>query len=309
MGRVARYKKIKACDPYSKQNGGKIRLDEVGVWGLGSNGRKVKKRSRTVERIRKGTKKAVRATDEFDVAPGHKEDEFDMLDLVGSLKKEKVPVEEETFVSAAAVSPSPPTTATQQPPPPPGLSNQIEDEERKVSRLLNLDKQLLAPKRSAADARQEGESKNAFRRRAAAETRQLIKRQRQETHNPEKRQRKKDFLNNKKKKKQKGYDNFESSDQEQDQEEHEQDTLMTGERAVALRAQETQVHFGEQAVRPPTFRQLPRGCVAAEKKSKKAVPLDVQAKQLEMEALRKKAQAQYAVIKAKRRRDGDSFHL
>ena len=35
MGRVAKYKKVKSFDPYSKKNRGNVDLGQVGVWGLG----------------------------------------------------------------------------------------------------------------------------------------------------------------------------------------------------------------------------------------------------------------------------------
>jgi hypothetical protein len=52
MGRVAKYKKIKACDPYSKKNGGRVDLKKVGMWGLGGSDRKAKKRSQKSELLR-----------------------------------------------------------------------------------------------------------------------------------------------------------------------------------------------------------------------------------------------------------------
>ena len=97
--------------------------------------------------------------------------------------------------------------------------------------------------------------------------------------------------------------------------------LWTGEQAVAERARATQVHFGEQAERPPVFHQLPRGA----KKSKGNVTTtttttgkrpgstlqreeDIEAERQAMDLMRRKVQAQYAAIKAKRKQAGD-FHL
>ena len=57
MGRVAKYKKVKSFDPYSKKNGGNVDLSKVGVWGLGDNGRKAKKRSRRAEVLRRNKKR------------------------------------------------------------------------------------------------------------------------------------------------------------------------------------------------------------------------------------------------------------
>ena len=214
-------------------------------------------------------------------------------------------------------------------------------EERETARLLKLDDQVDKAKPVVADlGRLEGEGKNAYNRRVKAETREIIKRERQDRENPEKRARKKDFLNNKKKlkknRKKRRVWELEQGDNDQsnntvgddggdkagqDGGGSEGGILITGEQAVAARAAATAVQFGEQAERPPIFRQLPRGAakLAASKNGnnkKKGSPSrcdgmnaeEVQAEQLAMEQMRKKVQAQYSLIKRKRKRAGD-FHL
>jgi hypothetical protein len=309
MGRVSRYKKVKSCDPFSKAN--KRKPVGEAIWGLGDDGRKPKKRSRTAERLRAQSKKKTKLdkfTDRQFDAPPEDEDEFDMRDLVGSIKKKPVvPVENEIIRVAV---PLPKIKTPQQ------ASNL--DEERNTNRLLKLDKQVQSRQESAPvhQGRMEGESKNAYRRRFAAETRQIIKREKMELHNPEKRQRKKEFLNNKKKaKKGKKAQSFDEIDEiTEDLLDGSEPELVTGEVAYAKRALETQVRFGEQAERPPMFKQLPRKATAKsvntsmESKRSGMEEEDILAEQAEMELLRRKVRAQYAVIKSKRHHAGD-FHL
>lgn len=293
MGRVARYKKIKSFDPYSKQNRGRIDLETVGVWGLGESGRKPKKRSRTAEKLRAQRKRPKTVDDGFD-APPEDEDDFDMNDLVGSVKKqEPTEAESETIVTSAAIAVK--STSPVAP---------SEEEERKLNRLLQLDQQVVE-KEPEMQGRMEGESKRAFHKRVARETRSIIKRERMEAHNPEKRQRKKEFLKNKKKKK-KGQLSTASRASSAAGRDDDDDELITGERAVAT------VRFGEQAERPPVFSQLPRGATKKQSsnasKSRSMSDSEIAAEQEAMDLLRRKAQAQYALIKQKRKAAGD-FHL
>lgn len=134
MGRVARYKKIRDVDPYSKKNQGKSTA-MVGIWGMNNDSRRnVKKRSRTSEKLREqkmkerilkqqqrskggliGKRKSGDSTGnstgvdikqlliqekqkrrqkllEYDVEPDDNDgmDDFDMNDIVGSVKKETI---------------------------------------------------------------------------------------------------------------------------------------------------------------------------------------------------------------------------
>jgi hypothetical protein len=310
MGRVARYKKVKACDPFSKENKRKSVGGEA-VWGLGDDGRKAKKRSRTSEKLRAQRKKKTKLDKfvdrEFDAPPGEA-DEFDMTDLVGSLKKNTNAPESEII----RISPSSSSI-----PKAPALKASNLEDEQSANRLLKVEKQILSKAEPEMQhGRMEGESKNAYRRRFANETRQLIKREKMELHNPEKRQRKKEFLNNKKKKRKgnNGNDEFDAESDELDVAADEAtSTIITGEQAYAKRALETQVHFGEQAERPPSFKQLPRK--ATPKPAPKTMgsirsgnEIDIEAQKAEMELMRRKVRAQYALIKARRHHQGD-FHL
>uniref|UniRef100_A0A7S4MG38 Uncharacterized protein n=1 Tax=Odontella aurita TaxID=265563 RepID=A0A7S4MG38_9STRA len=113
MGRVARYKKVKSFDPFSSNSrqtghiyggagGSGVGNDKV-IWGTAGNGRKAKKRSKTAAKLREtklkrrarrgkgGGGDAFEEADDggFDLPPG--KDDFDMRDLVGSLKKSRKP--------------------------------------------------------------------------------------------------------------------------------------------------------------------------------------------------------------------------
>lgn len=304
MGRVARYKKIKSCDPYSKENGGRVQLDNVGIWGLGDNGRKAKKRSKTAERLRANKRKRnVDEGDPFDLPP-HGEDEFDMADLVGSVKKEKTTTEENDVVSTVIKTCAPSAKPEKAP---------KDDENVQSSKLLKIDKQIEKKLNEAPEVkRMPGESKKAFDRRIKAETRMIIKEQRVNNRNPEKKQRKKEFLTNKKKKKNGDVAGRSSTSNNADDSDAEiDDDFVTGEQAAAYRDQESTVPFGVQAERPPSFKQLPRGAVEKKRPSgqtKLSENSDIEAEKKTMELMRRKIQAQYAAIKLQRRQRGD-FHL
>jgi hypothetical protein len=367
MGRVARYKKIRTCDPFSKKNGGRIDLSTVGIWGLGDNGRKLKKKSRTAERLKckakripftKGKDRNNRnnkssiinnnnnnsiASGGFDLPPDEA-DEFDLNDLTGSIQTQRGPIalidddqngkgapsssnmkldtndptviQEDKIVTSTGNTASIPKT---------------DRDEAKVNRLLKLDKQVADKeerKKLDGHARMDGESKRAYARRTKVETRQIIKKT-TTIKNPEKLQRKKEFLKNKKKnKKGRGTSNAAFDDEDGNDDGWAMDgrsksdshsSLVTGERAMAAMKADP-VHFGEQAERPPVFRQLPRGARQSNEsdntswmktesgKSKGMTTLQVAEEQDAMEMMRRRVQAQYAAIKLKRRQDGD-FHL
>jgi hypothetical protein len=339
MGRVARYKKIKSFDPYSKQNGGRIAdsLETVGIWGLGDNGRRItKKRSRTAEVLfqRKLKRRKANGKDnddddvdhrnsrksDFDMPPG-KGDDFDMDDMVGSIKKEALP--SLAGDDSSTQRPVGKTVHLSQ-----GLKATIpetEREEKNMVKLLNIKPEnFMAENNKKKNAvppagRMEGESKRAYHKRAKSETRQIIRRERMESNNPEKRKRKNEFLAEKKQKKSKKGNhtnhNNSRSDDDDGNSRYDHDDLVTGERAAAAAAQDY-ICFGEQAERPPDFRQLPRGAKKQQPTKSTTATKGVQKKEQQvaaeqaaiMENLRRKVQAQYAVIKMKRKQAGD-FHL
>ena len=329
MGRVSKYKKIKSCDPYSKhhkKNG--LQLDNVGVWGLGDNGRRPKKRSKTAlklkaQQLSKKKRKSMRdAGDGFDL-PVEK-DEFDLSDLMGSVKKQALPKLEASETIDIIKS----TSAA-------SMARSLQDEQ-KEAKLLKLDPQIDADKQRKADLeksmqRQAGESKNAYKKRTKAETRQIIQKTSVSKRKTAKLEKKKEFLKAKKLKKKgrfvpndqddDGYDSDIPPALQQQQQNASSDSsggFITGERAVAAMAAAARDEpvFGEQAERPPIFRQLPRGAQKLDKKHKKTgnntnmSSEQIEGEQNAMEIMRRKVQAQYAALRARRRQGGgERFHL
>jgi hypothetical protein len=361
MGRVARYKKVKkslskatpkGAERISINNNGKDSkgsidyFDRVGVWGLGDSGRKPKKRSLASMKLRAQRNKKIPDTREAYDLVCAEGDDFDLNDLVGSLKKEQQPTEITAFTttslttsavtlpkdseqtSTAAMSAASQTlevpanshTAT-------SSKELIAADDEKLHKKFEAQ---VVPNKSTivkSEGRMVGESKNAYSKRVRQETRQIIQRANQQAHNPEKRLKKKEFLTLKKKngtsKKRKnkfiGDNDDDAIEMNDDDYNNESDKLLTGEQAVAARERATRVQFGEQAERPPNFTQLPRGANKIAQKKQKFMlssstmtsiktQQDIDAEALAMDRIRRKVQAQYAEIKARRRNNGD-FHL
>lgn len=342
MGRVAKYKKVKSFDPYSKKNRGNIDLPIVGVWGLGDNGRKAKKRSKKAERMHarknqsKGGKNGKSKNNNafvddggFDVPP-MENDEFDMADLVGSIKRQKV----ETRGILGIDTPSAAKAASDGKNSGDNQKNEsydkvvtstgnvanipkTEHDENKVARLLRLDKleeRKSEKEKQLGHARMEGESKRAYAKRTRAETRQIIK-QTTTTKNHEKLQRKKEFLKNKKKnKKRKG----DWSNSYNDDDGGDDFDSYRSKRGKEPSPAEAPVRFNEQAERPPIFRQIPRGAKSKSntsttktmkgEKSEGMSEHQIEAERGAMELIRRRVQAQYKAIKSQRKTAGD-FHL
>lgn len=379
MGRVSKYKKVKAVDPFSKQKKGKAaasaRTSEY-VWGMGDNGRKEKKRSLKAQRhqarklgggsMSDGRRRAREAAGAggFDLPPSGK-DEFDLADLMGSVKRQKRPRlddgladprrRNETTVSkkskakggGAAAAASAVNSGATQPTP---FIPETDAEEKRVARILKLSKdpkstggtgkggsgsKSTAGSSSAAkkdsksqiSGRKEGESMRAFERRVKEETRLILLEQASESKltSKEKAAKKKEFLKSLKSKKKNrkgggggGRPRSGSSDDEYGSDGGYGDDggggFVTGERAVAAAARaaaSSGAAIHDQVERPPTFELLPRGATKKAKKEGGKLGMDEQkrrAEQRAMDNLRAKVQAQYAVIKQKRKRAGD-FHL
>lgn len=281
-------------------------------WGFGDNGRKAKKRSKTAERLRRNKKRSDDFDEGFDVAP--KGDDFDLADLV--VKKQKpaaslLEVEENKALNQVKMD-VPTSTSTSSS----SSNNRGPDalslaDEKREAKILKID--VEKKEETTTVGRMEGESKKAFNKRMKNETKRIIRNEKhQDNRNPEKKQRKKDFMNQKKKKKKAG----KHSTRVADDDDYDVDDfrngdddfggLITGERVAQ------QVAFGEQAQRPPVFKILPRGATPKNKaniKRKPGMSAEQQhAEQRSMEQMRAKVQAQYALIKQQRKRDGD-FHL
>jgi len=183
---------------------------------------------------------------------------------------------------------------------------------------------------------------SSFKQRVHEEVKQLIVDSKRDggansKKNPEKSDRRKEYLKNKKKKK-KGNRSIDYDDEDNyGNSDSAADTFVTGERAVAVMAASsstasarnaTPIGLNDQVERPPIFNLLPRGANKLSKKKrsdnynedgntgdgngkKKRSSMNesqIAAEHNAMEVMRRKVQAQYALVKAQRKRDGD-FHL
>mmetsp|Transcript_725 Transcript_725/g.858 ORF Transcript_725/g.858 Transcript_725/m.858 type:complete len:314 (+) Transcript_725:80-1021(+) len=312
MGRLSRYKNTKKS------------VDDLSdVWGEGNNGRRKKKRSLVVQKIREGKRNRGFNVSEggFDLPPTG-EDEFDVHDMVGSLKKKKS--EEESFSLnnknkkessslKETVVLSMPKTITE------SMKNITKEETiAEAKKLRRNDNIALEKNTNYVEPRKKGESERAFYKRMGEEAKQIIrsekikesiggiaaaaKREEEENNGESRKQKKKEFLQtkkNRKKNKKKTSDQpdirrqqqqsrWERQKVEDDKEEKEEELSAPG-----------YVAFGEQVERPPTFQVLPRGAV-----QKKRNYNSQEQKIAEMEKLREQAQAKYAQLKARRRNNG-----
>jgi len=329
MGRVARFKKIKACDKFSKQNRSSSQSRESEyLWGteLKRNSKKrslvaTKLRASKLKRRRKGGATIDDEEDAFDVPPDGK-DEFNLSDLIGSIKKEKPAIELESFqMQSLASRETTPKNSSNTP--------KLDGNETKLTRELNKDikssktvsNDINSKIEGLMEGRREGESMRAFEKRLKEDTRIILENNMKEhgnpNANPEKMKRRKEFLNKKKEKKRKGKRlNIHHKSQYTDLDQDDQDDLLiTGEMAAA--ASETH-SFLDQVERPPMFEKLPRGANPKETLKKQdsiqrkdgvsMTKEEVQAEIDAMEIMRKKVQAQYSLLKTKRRKEG-MFHL
>jgi len=225
---------------------------------------------------------------------------------------------------------------------------QTDADERRTSRHLNLNHRTGGDKNNKStsrgdstaaastklEGRREGESITKFNKRLREETKMALLQDRMKSRKPDvqkpvdgmevkvsKAQRRKEYLTNRKRKKKggsaammasmddDGYDS-EKDDGKRNTTEYGADNsssnFVTGERASFL----------DQAERPPTFQQLPRGAVVTKKPKMAAIGVNgggsgndddgmderkIRKEQNAMEAMRKRVVAQYAVVKARRR--------
>jgi hypothetical protein len=308
MGRVARYKKIKACDPFSKHGIGMMSF----MWGEGDNGQRPKKRSKTSEKLRRSkqprrnkqpladrqSKSDKNMDDYFNLPPIDQKDEFMMEDLVHSVQKQAPPVHVLNTPLDASEAKSEGfefpdlshTHISSGPQEPLSL-----DQEIRASRFLKLDVSqpssiALKKSDSLVEGRKEGESKRAFSKRMKLEVQRALRKEKiQQSENTESKKRKKDYLNEKRQKKRK-------KQQQQSSE------------FGPTESPKREIPWNEQAERPPTFSVLPRGAVPKAKgflnTSAESTSLNASkqhAEQRAMERMREMVQERYALLKAQRK--------
>jgi hypothetical protein len=333
MGRVSKYKKVKKFDKEHK--GGEY------VWGTQVSTKK-KKRSLTAEKYRQKKMKREHFKDGggFDVP--HEKDDFDINDFV-------VEKDEKRRLDDGLVTPKHQTVLPSVPAeegdikPSAIVKNDVvkignrtvqctipmnDRDEKKAAKMLQLDPKTgvsMSKKKHAREinieGRRQGESMTAFRGRLKEETKKALAENYKKEKEPEedeerlaKIQRKKEYAKLRKLKK-KGKGRIVVSNDSDDELPvrdgyDNNDNFVTGEQAVS---------FLERAERPPTFDRLPRGAHKKLKLTIKGVNDDtggkmdegkIKAEQNSMEIMRRKVQAQYALLKAKRKQQGGaSFHL
>jgi len=317
MGRVAKYKKVKKFD---KDH----RAGEY-VWGTKVSTKK-KTRSVTAEKYRSKKMKRTEFIDDggFDLPP--EKDDFDIDDLNFVVQKEKKRSADDGLVipTHQTVIPSAPVVGDANAMPAAIVKNNTvklgnrtvqldipinEREEIKAAKLLQIDPKTGKSKskndKVIIEGRQQGESMNAFRGRLKEETKNALaenyKKQKAPDEDDEERlakiQRKKEYAKLRKMKRkgkvpvsQNANNNYDSDD-----------GFVTGEQAVS---------FLDRVDRPPIFKQIPRGAHKKLKLEIKGVKDDsggkmdegkIKAEQNSMEIMRRKVQAQYAIMKEKRR--------
>ena len=320
MGRVAKYKKVKKFD--KDHQAGEY------VWGSKAS-TKLKTRSVTAEKHRSKKMKrteGVRDDGGFDLPPD--KDDFDIDDLNFVVKKEKKRSADDGLVTPThqTVIPSAPVVADANANAMPAavvknntvkLGNRTvqlnipinEREEIKAAKMLQIDPKTGKSKSKNdkiinIEGKQQGESMTAFNRRLKEETKNALaenfKKRKAPDEDDEERlakiQRKKEYAKLRKMKRKGKVPVSQSADNNYDSD----DELVTGEQAVS---------FLERAERPPTFKQLPRGAHKILKMEMKGVKGDsggkmdegkIKAEQNSMEIMRRKVQAQYAIMKEKR---------
>eukprot|EP00551_Chaetoceros_affinis_P017386 CAMPEP_0203706902 /NCGR_PEP_ID=MMETSP0091-20130426/54513_1 /ASSEMBLY_ACC=CAM_ASM_001089 /TAXON_ID=426623 /ORGANISM="Chaetoceros affinis, Strain CCMP159" /LENGTH=339 /DNA_ID=CAMNT_0050582897 /DNA_START=44 /DNA_END=1060 /DNA_ORIENTATION=+ len=339
MGRVAKYKKVKAFD--RQHSGGEY------VWGSADLRPSKKKRSKTAEKLKQKKLKRKRNNHNggffgggdggFDLPPQEK-DEFSLSDL--RVKKEKKPRLDDglTPLSSTRIPKRSIQDSSEDAVPVAAVSHdkvkignrtinctipQNDKEERRITKILNIDRksgETLVSKSSKASSkiqgRQEGESIRAFNKRLKQQARvALTDDYKNKASKPKdkydivvegedtmsKKDRRKEFMKKKKMKKKKGMTMQKSAYDNIQNDEGDGDDYLDAEDSIAPQIPS----FLEQAEAPPTFSRLPRG---AEKKSNmkvreksgdKNIMMDEQSRRAEqnaMEAMRRKVQAQYALI-------------
>jgi hypothetical protein len=331
MGRVSKYKKIKALDPYSKQNKHQNRKNKSLLLGSCWDENEIRQKKlekRLQKQLQRRSTKAkknknvgpVSSSKFFDLPPDDIEDEFDMSTLTvrrnentsPSLKKQlsveivsgsnrRLQHQNQTFVGEEA--------------------NRELQQELKTSRLLKIGS--ISNKSSYRNddrttqkvhGRLEGESMKAFTRRINQETAMILKKNltqqqngsisRLKQVNPEKYEKKIHYLNKKKEKKrqmptirinQQKY-SFEQGG------ERTTENLITGEYA----SQQAVSLLHDQVERPPTFSVLPRGAkllLSSRNNNKDCLMSKEKSSNIskELEQYRARVQAQYALIKEQKR--------
>lgn len=327
MGKVARYKKIKACDPFSKSS----TKMKSGLFGFGGEAILDPRRKRSLKKqARRAKKKGILNVDKtggFDAPPDSDEDDFNLADLdnIKTSKREKKLAKESLslgFTSTTSSSIKSENTDEKNSNKKNSTTSnltytipQSEKEEQQMYRDLNVNP------RSNDKLKQNGQKSNEsvrqYKDRLHNETQMLIAK----SKNPSKKndsnknvmisndggaddelvkgraQRKKEYLKKKKlKKKKRSGNNMQGEDDDDyaiDNDDDKDSSFVT--------ITQQQIGLTEQAERPPEFTMLPRGSDKI-KKRRMAQDKVEQAKERSIERLKSQVEASYALLKEKRKK-------
>lgn len=331
MGKVARYKKIKACDPFSKSS----TKMKSGLFGFGGEAILDPRRKRSLKKqARRAKKKGILNVDKtggFDAPPDSDEDDFNLADLdnIKTSKREKKLAKENLSLgftsTASSISTSSSTKSENTDEKNSNKKNsttsnltytipQSEKEEQQMYRDLNVNPK--SNDKLKQNAQKPNESVRQYKDRLHNETQMLIAK----SKNPSKKndsnknvmisndggaddelvkgraQRKKEYLKKKKLKKKKRSGN---NIQGEDNDDYAIDNDDNDSSFVTITQQ--QIGLTEQAERPPEFTMLPRGSDKI-KKRRMAQDKVEQAKERSIERLKSQVEASYALLKEKRKK-------
>ena len=311
MGRVARYKKVKSVDPFAK---GRTWTDDVGNT---ANIRRVKKRSKTAQKLKDQKNKRFRGQksedDGFDLPPGG-EDEFDMSDLMGSVKTQKSKSDDllkgRNPILDNVVSKSSGDDV---------LSSKPERiDARGIKQSSSVSKQPInqgsssnqSKKKAAATVASSSGSKG-LEITAYTSTREIIA----ACSNPKSQQQGVDGTNSKQAKRKAFFQQKKlkkKNKRTRDDEAEDDDFNNPGRNSISAGkpSNQSRCAIDDQVERPPIFSTLPRGAASKKKKSNVTDKNEgqdekadrIRKEQQNLEAMRQRVMAQYAILRESRRR-------
>jgi len=290
MGRLARYKKVKAFDPYAKAavtaRSGSLSLINLDV--------RTRKKKTYKERKKKSNAKS--SPGFFDIAPTHCND-FDLSDPRLSVKTPHTK-KKDNDDSAVTHILSPERTANFKEDPTEFIPKS-DKEEARVARMLKTDMRSfekdpdLKTQISSSSSTRIEDTKTKLNR-LHLESLNVMKKVRTSSSN--RHEKRKEYLLDQKKltRKQKQHKKPIQKDD---------DYMATNNTKQRQESSSSVGYDPDSADRPPVFNALPKGAAALKKKNMKRGN-----DPKEMELLREKVQSQYQVLKIKRRKKGE-FHL
>ena len=315
MGRVARYKKVKSVDPFAKA---RTWTDDVGDT---SNIRRIKKRSKTAQKMKDQKNKRLHGknadkkrgnNDGFDLPPDG-EDEFDMSDLIGSVKKEKLKSDDLLKGNNPILENAISTNSS--------INGKLASKVKKVDALGVKDGSGQLESNSNQSKKNSKTTSKGMEITVHTPTREIIaacanpktQQQASDEGGNTKQAKRKAFFEQKKLKKRKRKDEFEDDNDDYDTRTNtiSSVTRQSKSQSATQKVPVARSVIDDQVERPPIFSALPRG--ATSKKKKLAVHKEknedsdkkadrIRKEQQALEAMRERVMKQYAILRESRRR-------